>query len=251
MTSSLDNSESGKARLTLPAIVDRNFSFGPDARHSVWIESRQLMTTSLPELAPSPVGALHYRVSGALSDRDLSGLRQSITVNRSPEAGTRSARFEDGERVVQEIARGEPTGALILVIDGSARVATVRSRLLTALEAIPQGAKVGAIIADDATRRVPLAPWSDAQKAAIAKLIRSTSFTGGQDNAPALAEALQALETEPQAMLLWVHCLQPISFNGSAARLVQATSRLSRMPSVTLYSVEPGPNEVLPDSSWV
>jgi hypothetical protein len=189
-------------------------------------------------------------VSGALSDRDLSGLRQSITVSRNPGAITRAAQFEDGERVVQEITRGEPTGALMLVIDGSARVATVRSRLIAALEAIPPGARVGAIMAADETRRVPLAPWSDAQNAAVAKLIRSTSFVGGQDNAPALAEALQALESEPQAMLLWVHGPQPISLHGSAARLEQATARLSRLPSVTLYSVEPGPNEVLPDSSW-
>src|SRR5262249_33907377 len=40
------------------------------------------------------------------------------------------------------------------------------------------------------------------------------------------------------------------SFRGSAARLEQATTRLSRLPSVVLYSVEPGPNEVLPDSPW-
>ena len=128
ITAPLDINESGKARLTLPAIVDRNFSFGPNTSHGVWIESRQLMTTSLPELAASPVGALHYRVSGALSDRALSGLRQTITVERNPDAGPRSAHFEDGERVVQEIARGEPTGALMLVIDGSARVAGTRSR---------------------------------------------------------------------------------------------------------------------------
>jgi hypothetical protein len=95
-----------------------------------------------------------------------------------------------------------------------------------------------------------LAPWSDAQRDAIAKLIRSSSFVGGQDNAPALAQALQALEPEPQAMLLWIHGPQPVSFQGSAARLEQATARLARLPAVTLYSVEPGPNELLPDSPW-
>jgi len=250
ITAPLDLSKPGKARLTLPAIIDRNFSIGSNTSHSVWIESRQLMTTSLPELTASPVGAVHYRVSGALSDRDLSGLRQSITVSRNPGAGSRTTRFEDGERVVQEITRGEPTRALMLVVDSSARVATTRSRLVAALEAIPPGVKVGAIIAADQTRRVPLAPWSDAQKAAIAKLIRSTTFVGGQDNAPALAEALQLLEPEPHAMLLWVHGPQPVSFHGSAAWLEQATARLSRLPAVTLYSVEPGPNELLPDSSW-
>ncbi len=75
-----------------------------------------------------------------------------------------------------------------------------------------------------------LAPWSDAQKAAVVEALRSASFSGGQDNAPALAEALLALEAEPQATLLWIHGPQPISFRGSAARLEQATARLSRLP---------------------
>jgi hypothetical protein len=95
-----------------------------------------------------------------------------------------------------------------------------------------------------------LAPWSDLQKRNITRLLRSTSFVGGQDNAPALAEALQMVETEPHATLLWVHGPQPISFRDGTARLEQAVARLSRLPDVVLYSVEPGPNELLPDAPW-
>jgi hypothetical protein len=40
-------------------------------------------------------------------------------------------------------------------------------------------------------------------------------------------------------------------FNGSAARLEQTTARLSHLADVTLYAVEPGPNELLPDAPWV
>src|SRR5262249_21382538 len=93
-------------------------------------------------------------------------------------------------------------------------------------------------------------PWSDAQKAATIKLIRSASFAGGQDNGPALADALLALEPESQATLLWIHGPQPINFTGSAARLEQATARLTRLPGGGRYSVEAGPNEVLPDAPW-
>jgi hypothetical protein len=138
----------------------------------------------------------------------------------------------------------------MMVIDGSARLAGPTAKMITALDAIPAGTKVGAIIASEPMRRVAMAPWSDAQKAAVAKLIRSTSFSGGQDNAPALADALLALEAEQQATLLWIHGPQPVSFSGSAARLEQATARLSRLPKVVLYSVEPGPNELLPDAPW-
>ena len=138
----------------------------------------------------------------------------------------------------------------MLVIDGSARLADTTERLVAALEAIPPGIKVGAIVASEPMRSVDLAPWSDAQKRAVVKLLRSTSFVGGQDNAPALAEALAMLEAEPNATLLWIHGPQPVSFRGSAARLEQAGARLSRLPDLVLYSVEPGPNELLPDAPW-
>src|SRR5262249_56564568 len=43
---------------------------------------------------------------------------------------------------------------------------------------------------------------------------------------------------------------QPVAFRASAARLEQTTARLSGLPDVTLYSVEAGPNELLPDAPW-
>jgi hypothetical protein len=61
---------------------------------------------------------------------------------------------------------------------------------------------------------------------------------------------MQVLEAEANATLLWIHGPQPVSFRGSAARLEQATARLSRLPEVLLYAVEPGPNELLPDTPW-
>jgi Vault protein inter-alpha-trypsin domain len=245
----LDLTAAGKARLTLPALVDRNFSIGADTGHSVWIESRQALNAPAG-LESSGVDERLYRISGTLDDRALSSTRQAITVDRSPDAVKRLARLGDGEPIVQEIARNEPTRALMLVIDGSARLAGTPTKIIAALDAIPAGTKVGVIIAAEPMQRVAMAPWSDTQKAAVTRLIRSISFAGGQDNAPALADALLALEAEPQATLLWIHGPQPVSFSGSGARLEQATARLSRLPKVVLYSVEPGPNEVLPDAPW-
>src|SRR5215470_3006963 len=225
----LDLAAPGKARLTLPALVDRNFSIGADTGHSVWIESRQALSAPAG-LDTSRVDGRLYRISGTLDDRALSGTRQTITVDRSPDAVRRLARLGDGEPIVKEIARNEPTRALMLVIDGSAQLAGSPTKMIAALDAIPAGTKVGVMVAIEPMQRVPLAPWSEAQKAAVAKLIRSITFAGGQDNAPALADALLALEAEPQATLLWIHGPQPVSFSGSGARLEQATARLSRLP---------------------
>jgi hypothetical protein len=138
----------------------------------------------------------------------------------------------------------------MLVIDGSARLRDAAPQLIAALGAIPPATKVGVLIATEPIQRVAMAPWSESQEQAVARLLGSTSFVGGQDNAPALAEALLALEAEPKSKLLWVHGPQPVSFRGGAARLEQAAARLSRLPNVALYSVEPGPNELLPDAPW-
>ncbi len=251
ITAPMEFVDASKARLTLPALVDRNFSFAADTSHSVWIESKQPLAASMPGATASRVDDRLFRVAGSVSDRDLSRLRQVITVDRNPDTGRRAARLGEGELVAQAGARGTPAAdTLMLVIDGSARLADTSAKLIEALDAIPPHVKVGAIIAAEPVQRVDLAPWSELQKRNVARLLRSTAFVGGQDNAPALAEALQMLEAEPQATLLWVHGPQPVSFRDSTARLEQAAARLARLPHIVLYSVEPGPNELLPDAPW-
>lgn len=252
ITAPLEIADPATARLWLPAVVDRNFSFAPENRHSVWIESRQALAAAIPGLASSRPDARLFRIAGAIGDGQLSRTRQTITVDRNPAINRLAARIGEDETIVQEIAPGLPrtTVAIMLVIDGSARLAGMTAQLIAALDAIPPGVKVGAIIASETTRTVSPAPWSDAQKREVVRLLRSASFYGGQDNTPALTEAMQMLEAEANATLLWIHGPQPVSFRGSAARLEQATARLSRLPDVMLYAVGPGPNELLPDAPW-
>jgi hypothetical protein len=252
ITAPLEIADPAKARLWLPAIVDRNFSFPPTNRHGVWIESTQALSASMPGLASSRPDARLFRISGAIGDGQLSRTRQAITVDRNPAINRLVARIGEDEPVVQEVVPAAPqaVSAMMLVIDGSARLAETAAQLIAALDAIRPGVKVGAIVASEPTRVVPLAPWSDTQKQAIVRLLRSASFYGGQDNTPALTEAMQLLEAEANATLLWIHGPQPVSFRGSAVGLEQATARLSRLPDVLLYAVEPGPNELLPDTPW-
>jgi len=251
ITAPLQLIDPSKANIVLPAIVDRNFSFAPDVGHSVWIESKQPLAAFAPGLMASGVGP--FRISGEIDDRGLSRTRQIINVARNPGKGDVVAQLGDNaERIVQKTLQrtSQAPAALMLVIDGSARLKGVIPHLIAALDAIPPNAKVGAMIASEPVQQQSMAPWTQAQKQAVLRLLRSAYFVGGQDNAPALVTALKALEAEPNAQLLWVHGPQPVSFRGSAARLEQAASRLSHLPVVTLYSIEPGPNEVLPDAPW-
>jgi Vault protein inter-alpha-trypsin domain len=252
ITAPLEITEPSRARLALPAIVDRNFSFAPGSSHGVWIESKQALATSAPGLNAGRIDARLFRVAGSIGDGDLSGTRQVILIERDPDAGRVVARLGEREPILQEVVPGNSpaTSALMLVVDGSARLEGRSADLIAALDAIAPTTRVGAIIASEPMRRIAPAPWSDAQKKSVANLLRSTAFYGGQDNAPALADALQTLEREPNRTLLWIHGPQPVSFRGSAALLEQATARLSRLPGVVLYDVEPGPNEALPDAPW-
>src|SRR5262249_56413491 len=107
--------------------------------------------------------------------------------------GHRAASIEGGKGIARESPRREPIGALMLVIDGSAGLAESSGGLFAAIFAIPPGTRVGAIIASEPIQQVPLAPWSAGQRYAVVKLVHATRFTGGQDNAPALAPAPRVL----------------------------------------------------------
>jgi hypothetical protein len=98
ITAPLELMDPSNARLVLPAIVDRNFSFAPDVSHSVWIESKQPLAASIPGLTASRVGP--FRISGAVDDRNLSRTRQVINVARDPGKGRLVAQIGDGaERI--------------------------------------------------------------------------------------------------------------------------------------------------------
>ncbi len=241
-----------QARFALPAIIDRNFSFAPEMRHAVWLESARVIGISTPGLKASRVSDRLFRIEGAVGDTDLARVRQTVVVERDAAFRQVVARRSDSESIVQDVvsATEKTPGTLYMVIDGSARLRDVLPDFVSSLDKIPQGSKVGVVIASEPLAQVSLAPWSAAHKQKILELIHSASFIGGQDNTMALVEALKRLESEPNAVLLWIHGPQPVRFLETAGRLEQATIRLSRLPQVWLYGTEPGPNELLPDSPW-
>ncbi|MFN0318382.1 MAG: VIT domain-containing protein [Burkholderiales bacterium] len=252
ITAPLMMESSANASFVLPAIVDRNFSFAPDLRHALWIESAKKVSSLLPGLNMTRVKDELYRAEGSLGDSELTHARLPILVERDPHASSSLSGAVKGESILQEIApgRAKVPGALLLVIDGSAPMRDAAANLIESLDKIPQGVRVGVLIASEPLRQIALAPWSASHKQSVIALISAASFTGGQDNSPALVQALKRLEAESNAMLLWVHGPQPMRFHDSAGAFDQAQTRLVRLPQVWLYNTEAGPNELLPDSPW-
>ena len=180
ITAPLELIEGGdKARLTLPAVFDRNFSFPKDVGHSVWIEGKQPLAATANGLTATRIDGGLFRLAGMLGDADLARLRPTITVER--DRGHRSAslaQIGEGEAVVQEVVSAPPKpGALMLVVDGSARMRTAAKELAAALRALPPTARVGLIIATEPMQRIALAPASDAHKEAHGPAAGATSPT--------------------------------------------------------------------------
>ena len=204
-------------------------------------------------LAASEVDGRLFRISGTLDDRDAVG-HAAVDHGRSQPSAEqpRSRASAMAKPIVQEIMRAASRhAALMLVIDGSARLAGhghEDHRGARCDSSRHQGRRHD-------RRRADRAHPVGAMVRRAEELRRSSSSArrrsaGGQDNCSGARRCAATLEAEPQATLLWIHGPQPISFSGSAARLEQATARLTRLPEVVLYSVEAGPNEVLPDAPW-
>ena len=246
----LDNASSG--RFVLPAIVDRNFSFADNVNHAVWIESKTPLSAPGLGLKAQQVSPGLYRITASLSDTQLARERPAIFAERPPTAGSLAARIGQGDEIVQTIVTetSKAPDALMIVIDGSARLATLAAPIANALDKIPAGTPAGILIASEPAPRLEIASWSEDTKRRAMDLLKSTTFTGGQDNTRALADALLKLEPYNTAALIWIHGPQPVAFRETASVLEQAASRLVRRPHVWLLATEPGPNQVLPDLPW-
>ncbi|MBV1910681.1 MAG: hypothetical protein KUG78_15365 [Kangiellaceae bacterium] len=247
----LDNLK--QASLVLPAIVDRNFSINDNVEHAIWIESEQPIDLNLPRIRNESITANLHRVSGNASDVELSGERRKLETQRNPDVKLLISQSVESELVVQEIIKEVPNenSTLLIVIDGSVNIGPYVDDVIESLNQIPINRKVGVMIASEENLSVEIAQWSDSHKQEIVSILSRADFNGGQDNAPALAEAIKQLERYDNAELLWIHAPQPILFEGSTALLEQATNRLLKLPEIFLYSVKPGPNKLLDDSKWV
>ncbi len=252
ITLPLEPDDTGRARFVLPAIVDRNFDMPADMAHAVWIEAKAMLTADSEHLRGTGTAGGNFRVEGSLSDHELAVARPLFQV-ASPKPFTRAVAHLDGApMIVQEIqeAPAQPDRGLLLVLDGSLRMAPHAAGVIAALDALPEDARVGLIIAAEPLLQVAQAPWTAAHRAAVKAAIAGHAFAGGEDNAPALAEALKRAGEMPNTRILWVHGPQPVRFAASGTILEQAAARLDAPVALDLLAVEPGPNDLLPDEPW-
>jgi hypothetical protein len=253
MTIPLYANDDGRLSFALPAIADRNFTIGSETSHAIWIESKTPLTSSFPAFKSAPLANGNHRLEGTLTESGLARLRPEVIIEQKALRPLGVAHINGAPEIEQRIAPPSstpPTNPLILVIDGSLRMRPHASAINTALAKIAPGRRVGLHIAAEPSVSIDPAPWSEAHAARISTALAAHTFTGGQDNTPALNEALKAASTESNARLLWIHGPQPLRFEATASRLEQSAARIGTMPAIDHYAVEPGPNELWPDAPW-
>jgi hypothetical protein len=252
MTAPLQLLSRERAALTLPAIVERNFSFSADTKHALWIEGERTLTFNGPGLKIDQVTDGNFRLKGSITDRDLALLRPQIITERDAAVTRVLARANGSVPIVQEIVdvgAAQP-GTLMIVLDASKQLGPHAQDIAASLDTIPKEVRVGLMVAGDVLTEVAPAKWTSGHARTVKHAILNAGYAGGKDNTEALTQAIMALEREPQADLLWIHGPQPMTFRSTAGQLEQVTQRLSKFPRLTLYAVEPGPNELLPDEPW-
>lgn len=246
-----ENADGAKARLVMPAIIDRNFGFGEGLRHSVWIESKRPLATATVGLHAAPLGA-GTRLVGEVSDTSLARTRPVILVERDASHRIAQAANPETGAAMQEIMALPVAAAdtLMLVVDGSMSAGPHVKPILAALAALPDGLRVGLVFAGETTRSLAPTPWSPQHKAAIASLLASGDYVGGVDNTEPLITAVSNAGRGERTHVLWIHGPQPVRFASTKVRLEQAAARVARAPQLSLYALVPGPNQLLIDAPW-
>lgn len=265
ITAPLDLAERGQAALALPAVVDRNFSIGPELQHEVWFEGDGAAVHAPPGTqiqAPSP-GV--FRLRGAFTDAALTATRPRITAQRAPVPAisytpvrppsgepSHTASVDSRPYIVQRVEerRISTRSQVVFILDGSARARGGAEAISAALALLADGQSVGLIIAEDNPVRIDPAPLDADHRRRIAEALSRVRFHGGQDNTGALADAVEAAEPHEGATVVWVHGPQPVAFWRDTARLEQTLARSTRLPQLVLYPIASGPNQLLGDHPW-
>ncbi|OYW53983.1 MAG: hypothetical protein B7Y80_00690 [Hyphomicrobium sp. 32-62-53] len=247
------HADGSRASFALPAIADRNFTIGSETSHAIWIESKAPLTSSSPAFKSAPIANSGHRLEGTLTDADLARLRPEVIIEQNAVRPLAVAHINGAPEIEQRLAPPSatpPTDPLIIVVDGSLRIRPHAAAINAALANIAPSRQVGLHIAAEPLVSIAPAPWSETHAARIRSALARHTFTGGQDNTPALIEALKTASTEANARLLWIHGPQPLRFEATASLLEQSADRIGTMPAIDHYAIEPGPNELWPDAPW-
>lgn len=221
----------------MPRIVERNFGIRQGLEHALWLQGdKTLQLTGGGDAKSSHADGDGQSLSATLDGEAVMNphLALSMAAPQSrPElvwCEDRFAKPEERFLIRENISRPRAAAKeVVLVIDGSASMEDVRTRLIDGLRnAKPQGLRI--LLADDKARAI-----HPSELAGI-------RFSGGRDNEPALREAIR-IAKESGAPVVWIHGPQAIRLSQPEA-LLQLLERGSVRPVIHEIEAVSGPNRL-------
>ena len=131
---------------------------------------------------------------------------------------------------------------IAVVVDGSQLMKRDLRAIAEAIAELPQGAKVALFFAGDRVEAA-LQQGSD-EPAEFASWLRGKRASGGRDNLPALAKAVDFAAEEPGGVLLWIHGPQPVLLS-SIDPLLQRFEDARHRPVFHTIAAVSGANAIL------
>ncbi|MBX9688984.1 MAG: hypothetical protein K2X27_19910 [Candidatus Obscuribacterales bacterium] len=237
------------ALLNLPAFAEKNFQ-SDEAFDLKLLSNRSLETLSTKKIKfesreVSGAQRQSWESHGVFPANQLAAPEATLRISRNPAIDyvySEDAVNPERRFCLRRISAPHITEAskLYLVIDASAEMAAHLPEIGSALKSLPAEKIAGITVVRD--KSISIAP----EKAAV--VLKEFQAAGGQDDSPALYEALEKAAGSADAAVLWLHASQPVS--DAADELLK--SRLKRFLTASLRSpilydlqLQPGPVELM------
>ena len=246
ITAPLVLASKAQGTLHLPQFIETNFVTPADVQHAIWMESKSPLRPSVPSItAENPKPSLY----AARGEATVGQVGVFVTAGRAAEAlncWTTDPIGKDTHVVTQTI---EPVAVrapsrVVIVVDGSAGMAAVASRVAETLTALPEGIEFAAILASDAPVELaePQRGTADLYRQ-VSEAFGSRDFVGGRDNVPALELAWDLVAQSQDGVIVWVHGAVPVELS-PASGLRQRWERRPDRVRMFDAQVAPGANVI-------
>jgi len=241
----LEIAEDESAFLNMPTFMERNFQI--DGKTSIDITSTRPMTA--PDSGfEITTDAENQHLTGAMALTDLARFNGIIHFSRDTDQHMVWTPSTDAgwalERQLTPRKYPKPN-TVFIVIDGSQAMQQYMPDLLDGLNRVSE-------LAEFPNARVTFVSDSPQQYAAlktstfasVLDLLKQQTCAGGQNNMPAVQEALKRAQQQPGSAVLWIHAAQPIAYDDPT---FTCKDFLKSFHQPLLYDMQvvSGPNEIL------
>lgn len=233
-------------RLSLPKLLQSNFKL--EGKNDIHIEANQ--ENILPESTQLQRVRLGQStlIKGNVAHDDLKSVSMRAHWSQRPAQVVARASHTAGSAYIVGRLRPvlEPVSRLLVVVDSSDASKDNVDEIASSLSMIPNNVSTSVLYASDS-----IPAGTHAQSSVIPRIqlqdaldeLKNRQFGYGQDNAPALAEAIKMAGNDASAAVLWIHGPQPV-VTGNAQVLLSSVNAQSNL-RIFDYEMRAGRNALL------